>query len=92
MKDAHQLFIWTQSGYLLHQKAWTLFIFWQPENSFILMGEKHRSFFSLNTQMTSTEEEFEDEWLTALQANMVEMAQEGIEHNHAFEKAISSVF
>lgn len=42
----------------------SMFIFTQPENALILMGEKHRSIFSLNTCMTpesSPEEESEDE-------------------------------
>lgn len=43
------------------------------------------------TPESSTEEEFEDECLTALQANMAEVAQEGIEDSHAFGKAIGSV-
>lgn len=54
-------------------------------------GRETQEHFLWHTLMTSTEGEFEDEFLTALQANMAEMTQEGIEDNCAFGKAIGSV-
>lgn len=43
------------------------------------------------TPESGPEEEFEDGGLIVLEANVAEMAQEGIQDNHAFGKAITSV-
>lgn len=93
MKDAHQLFTWTQSvGYVLHSKSLTSVFLLTARKLIDFNGREAQENFSPNTWKSSTEEELEDEWLTDLQANVAEMAQEGIEDNHAFGKAVSSVF